>query len=329
MRLTGETPVLRGSDVAKVSDAMKKHQAEQAEAERAAAGPPLAVPPDVAVTPHAPGGAVAVSASASPAAAPVPEAPSPAAPACRGRLARVVRSIGLVVRRRRIDFAARCGQDARETRGRDARDTLPDARDTERIADAYRALRTNLLAMCGDEGFCFLVTSARNGEGKTLTAANLAWVLAECATRNVLLIDADLRRPGVAGVMGLSPAPGLAELIRGQATLLQVLQPTTCPNFSVIAAGTADPREVAELLARPTLHTLLTEARRMFDHVLIDTPPIHRSDVGTLGQVCRQALLVVRAGRTRQEDVARAVALLHAANIHPAGMVLTGSRSGC
>jgi len=276
---TGETPVLRRSDVAKISDALKKYQAEQARAEQAAMGVPLAAP------------VFAPSPPASPRLAP----PSVVVPACPGTLV------------------------LSET-------LLPHHDRGGRIADAYRALRTNLLARCGEQGFCSLVTSARPGEGKTLTAANLALVLAECVTQNVLLIDADLRRPRVAGLMGLPSAPGLAEWIRGEATLRQVLQPTTYKNLSVIAAGSASPGDVAELLARPPVHTLLAEAKRLFTHVLIDTPPIHLSDVGTLGQVCRQALLVVRAGRTRQEDVTRAVALLHAANIQPAGMVLTGER---
>jgi len=289
--------------VAKISDALKKYQAEQAQAEaQKSAGDnvPLAVPPNVAVTPHSAGVAAPIPAPAPPLTVPVSLSSSSVPVDVPVSLSQKPPMFSEVLR--------------------------PHFDRGGRVADAYRALRTNLLARCGDQGFCSLITSARAGEGKTLTAANLALVLAECVTRNVLLIDADLRRSRVADLMGLSPAPGLAEWIRGEATLRQVLQPTTYPNLSVIAAGTAPPGDVAELLARPPVHTLLAEAKRMFNHVLIDTPPIHLSDVGTLGQVCRQALLVVRAGKTRQEDVTRAVALLHAANIQPVGMVLAGGR---
>ncbi|MCL2700419.1 MAG: CpsD/CapB family tyrosine-protein kinase [Phycisphaerae bacterium] len=290
--------------MANVWDALKKHQSEPVQAESTTASPgavPLAVPADVAVTPH-PAGAAASSVSA-PTNAPPLTAPLPSTS--------VVPVTSPTARK-----PAAYSEELRPHFDRGGR-----------IADAYRALRTNLLAKCGEKGFCYLVTSARGGEGKTITSVNLALVLAECVTKNTLLIDADLRRPRVAGLMGLSAAPGLAELIRGEAAMKQVLQPTTYPNLSVISAGGATPESVAELLARPPVASLLAEAKRMFDYVLIDTPPInHVSDVGTLGPFCRGALLVVRSGKTRQEDVDRAVALLHAANIQPAGMVLTGSR---
>jgi len=195
-----------------------------------------------------------------------------------------------------------------------------------RIAEEYRALRTNLLAQCGGKGFCYLVTSAQAGEGKTLTVLNLALVLGECTAQNVLVIEADMRRPRIAKLLDMPVTPGLSELLRGDSTLKQVIHPTSYSNFSVLPAGRADGDEVGELLGREPMHTLLGEARRGFDFVLIDTPPINLvSDAGALGRFCPEALVVVRMGKTRQDAIDRALSLLRSANIKPAGMILTGS----
>jgi hypothetical protein len=114
-------------------------------------------------------------------------------------------------------------------------------------SEEYRALRTSLLAQCGSAGFCYIVTSAEAGEGKTVTCLNLALVLTECVNQNVLVVDCDLRRGRVAQLLGIEQGPGMADVMRGKASIKQVLRPTQYPNMSVITAGRANPQEVAEL----------------------------------------------------------------------------------
>ncbi len=176
-----------------------------------------------------------------------------------------------------------------------------------RISEEYRGLRTSLLAQCNQRGFCCMVTSALPGEGKSVTCLNFAMVLAERVNQNTLVIDADLRRRRLADMMDLSRSPGLAECLRGQSSLAEAVQRTCFNNLAVLTAGHVKGGQVAELLGRPELEKLLADAQRMFDYVLIDTPPVNGvSDTGIMGRACSQAMLVVRMHRTQRDAVKRA-----------------------
>ena len=193
-----------------------------------------------------------------------------------------------------------------------------------RIAEQYRALRTNLLAQYADERFCLLVTSAEPGEGKTVTCLNLALVLAERQERRTVVVDCDLRKRRVAEFLRIPNSPGLADVLRGTARLADVTRTTPYPNLFVVPAGQAKQPEVGELLGRPELEEVVNELRRQYDYVLFDTPPIAiASDAGMLGRTTREAILVVRMNKTHRESVDRAIGLLHAANVKPVGIVLT------
>jgi capsular exopolysaccharide synthesis family protein len=194
-------------------------------------------------------------------------------------------------------------------------------------SEEYRALRTNLLAQYSDERFCLLITSAEAGEGKTVSTLNLSLVLAERQERRTIIIDADLRKRTVASLLRIDNAPGLADVLRGQVRLDEVIRPTAYPNLFVVPAGQSKQNEVGELLGRPELEEAVTELRRSYDYVLFDTPPITiASDAGMLGRAAREALLVVRMNKTHRESVDRAIGLLHAANVKPVGMILTHQR---
>jgi len=193
-----------------------------------------------------------------------------------------------------------------------------------KLTEAYRALRTNLLAQNPTGRFCYLVTSALPGEGKTVTCLNLGIVLAERVDRRTVIVDGDLRKGRIATLLSGEPTPGLAELLRGEAALSEIVRPTALPSLFYIPAGKAEQHEVGELMGRPELEEAVTHLRRQYDFVLLDAPPINViSDAGMLGRASGEALLVVRMHRTRRETVERAVALLHAADVKPAGVVLT------
>ncbi len=192
------------------------------------------------------------------------------------------------------------------------------------ITEGYRALRTSLLAQCVDKGFCYVITSAQPGEGKTVTCLNLALVLAEGGNRRTIVMDCDLRKSRAAALLNTGPSPGVADLLRETATLARAVHPTAYPNLFFIPAGQAGKDEVGELVARAQLTGIIDEVRRQYDYVLIDTPTVTAvSDAGMVGRSAREALLVVRMYRTPRDSVAKAIRLLKAANVGLAGTVLT------
>jgi capsular exopolysaccharide synthesis family protein len=151
-----------------------------------------------------------------------------------------------------------------------------------------------------------MVTSAAVGEGKTLTAANLALTLSESYKKKVLLIDADLRRPSVHEVLSLPNASGLTDALKtGDRSRLRFQ--TLSPLFSVLTAGRPDSDPMAGLVSE-TMSKILTEAAEQFDWVIVDTPPVALlPDANLLAAMIDTALLVVSANATPYPLVARAV----------------------
>jgi capsular exopolysaccharide synthesis family protein len=192
------------------------------------------------------------------------------------------------------------------------------------VTEEYRALRTSLLAQSKDETFCYMVTSADQGEGKTVTSTNLAFVMSERLDRVTLLVDCDLRKSRVGSLLKAQRGPGMAELLRGQASFADVIRPTVHPNLFFISAGNARQDEVGELLGRSEVDVVLHELRRRYDYVIFDTPPVNAvSDACMLGRSAGEALMVVRMNKTSRESVDKAVRLLHAANVNVSGIILT------
>src|SRR5437660_10350210 len=140
-------------------------------------------------------------------------------------------------------------------------------------AEAYRSLRTSiLLSSFGAPPKVILVTSALPQEGKTTISANSALVLAQRGER-VLLIDADLRRPGVDKLFGFRSRGGLSSVISGVDKTDDVIVPfTRVPNLWIMPAGPIPPQP-AELLGSSVMRDHITRWRNEFDHIIIDTPP--------------------------------------------------------
>ncbi|MGH7202617.1 MAG: CpsD/CapB family tyrosine-protein kinase, partial [Planctomycetaceae bacterium] len=144
-----------------------------------------------------------------------------------------------------------------------------------------------------------------------------------------LLIDADLRRPGLHGLFGARGEIGLADALAGEIDLLSALQPVTAgrgeiAGLSLLSAG-APPEDPAELLTSPRLGELLERARQEFDFVLIDTPPLLAvSDPCTIAPQVDGLLLVVRLEKTRHEALERSVELLRRHYAPVLGVVVNG-----
>jgi capsular exopolysaccharide synthesis family protein len=151
-----------------------------------------------------------------------------------------------------------------------------------------------------------MITSAVPAEGKTLTAANLALTLSESYMRQVLLIDADLRRPSIHDLFQLPGSPGLTEsLLRAQHGSLPIHR--VSPNLSVLTAGRPSSDPMSGLVS-DTMNHILNEGAQQFDWVIVDTPPVGLlPDANLLAAMIDTALLVVGANKTPYPLIARAV----------------------
>ena len=170
--------------------------------------------------------------------------------------------------------------------------------------EQFRSLRTKILE-AGErmQMRAIVVTSAGIGEGKTLTALNLAWLLAQTEGVRALVIDSDLRRPCATDYLGIDARVGLSEVLGGQLHLEDAIVRLEPAGLHLLPGGR--PRDdVAELLSGPSYARLLSEVRRMFDYIIIDAPPLGIfTDANVLMSRADGGLLVVRAGKTRYSTV--------------------------
>ena len=192
------------------------------------------------------------------------------------------------------------------------------------FGEAFRSLRTSLVFTSRCDGARLVgVTSTQPLEGKTTTACNLAMVLAYGGAR-VLLIDADMRRPGLHRTLGMQNNAGLSHVLTGQARIREVVRRTHDPNLLVITAGRTPPNP-SELLASERMHQLLANlAAGPFDWVIVDTPPVLAvTDAVILAPYLSGIAFVVGAEMTRRAHVERAMQTLQAAGRQPIiGVVL-------
>jgi capsular exopolysaccharide synthesis family protein len=190
------------------------------------------------------------------------------------------------------------------------------------FSEAIRSLRTSIALSTRQGGSIVLVTSAQPLEGKTTTACNLATALAYGGAK-VLLIDADMRRPGVHKGFGLENRCGLSELLSGQAHLTQAVQRLAEPNLWIMPAGSTPPNP-SELLASGRMEALLGEVQNgPFDWVIVDTPPVLAvTDASILTQWVSGVAFVVGSEMTRRRLAERAIETLAAGRPRILGAVL-------
>ena len=193
------------------------------------------------------------------------------------------------------------------------------------MSEAFRALRTSLLLSQADRPpQVVLVTSALPREGKTTAAANLAVTLAQLGDRT-LLIDADLRKPGIGRLLGLGNGKyaGLSSYLAGVSSLdLVTLQHPAIPNLSAIPTGPLPPNP-ADLLSSHRLAEAISELRSKFKFIVIDTPPIMAAtDAVILSVQADGVLLIVRSGETPKEAFTRTRDLLVSVKCRLLGVVL-------
>ena len=186
-------------------------------------------------------------------------------------------------------------------------------------AEAYKLLRTKLQFSFADENGCRVIglSSALSGEGKSLTAINLAYTLSQL-NKKVILIDCDMRRPTLAEKLGIAKTPGLSSFLTGQCNLDELLQRCNLKGdeaaFAVIAAGQNPPNPV-ELLSSARMEAALNALRKYYDYVILDLPPVGEvTDAMAVAQKTDGMLLVVRqnyCNRIVLADAARQFGFIH------------------
>ncbi len=195
---------------------------------------------------------------------------------------------------------------------------------TSLAAEKYRSLRTRLKrAETGRNLRTIAITSPAKGDGKSLTAANLALTMAQEFQQRVLLVDADLRRPTVHQLFGLGDGPGLGDVLMNVADLDQALVTLPDQHLTILPAG-VPPSHPAELLGSATMRRVLDTLRTRFDRILIDVPPVAPlADLHILAPMVDGLLMIVRAGVTPRPAIERALAGLDTTKV--LGLVLNES----
>lgn len=195
--------------------------------------------------------------------------------------------------------------------------------DKSTTAEAFRKLRTNLQFISVDHPpRLIVVTSSAPREGKSTTAINIALALAE-AEHEVVLVDGDMRRPTLHKYLGLLGAVGFSTVLSGRIPLQQALQSTKYPRLTVLAAGVIPPNP-SELLASLAAKNALNELRSHFDYVIVDSSPLLAvTDGAILAANADGALMMVRHGETKREQVAQAFGSLANVGASLLGAVLT------
>lgn len=190
------------------------------------------------------------------------------------------------------------------------------------IADQFRVIKRPLISNAMGKGpsmiangNLIMITSALPGEGKSFTAINLAMSIATELDYTVMLVDADVGRPSVMNMLGLPIGPGLLDLVADESQdLSRMLLKTNIDKLTILPSGTPHAR-ATELLASDAMTRLLNDmAKRYADRIIIfDSPPLLlATESRVLASHMGQIVMVVRAQKTLQSDVAQALATIEA-----------------
>ena len=190
------------------------------------------------------------------------------------------------------------------------------------ISESYRTLRTGILFSGSKPSPQFIqITSAGPQEGKTITTANVATVMAQSGSR-VLIVDCDMRKPRIHEIFGLPNARGLSDLLVDGEEWASFIKNTKIPNLDLLSCGSI-PANPSELLSSKRMQRLLTLLGDKYDRIIMDSPPVLAvTDSILLSRLVEGIILVVGAGASSKNGVSRAVELLKEVNSRIVGAVL-------
>jgi len=198
------------------------------------------------------------------------------------------------------------------------------------VTEAYKLLRANIMFSFSDEGRGHVIgiTSSLQSEGKSSTAVNTAYALAEAGAK-VLLMDADLRRPSVAAKLSLARTPGLTNILVARGDYRELLQQNpVAPGMDVLTSGDIPPNP-SELLGSNRMEKLIAELVQAYDYVIVDLPPVNVvSDAIAMSRVLDGVIMVVRSGVSEQQMLAEAMRQLKLVNVRILGFVFRDNAAG-
>lgn len=194
-------------------------------------------------------------------------------------------------------------------------------------AEAYKVLRTNIQFALPDEQKCRIigVTSSCSGEGKSTTAVNLSYTLAQAGER-VLLIEADMRLPTLSRRLNLQPTPGLSNILAGLLSAFDAIQKSEIhDNLECIIAGDLPPNP-SELLGTKWMKTLMDVLSSNYDFIILDLPPVTEVvDAVVASKLTNGMVVVVRQNYANRRALAAAMQQLRYAEAKVLGFVMTCS----
>ena len=196
--------------------------------------------------------------------------------------------------------------------------------------EQYKLLRANLDFTIPEGVKCPVigVTSAMRGEGKSTTAVNLSYVLAERGSK-VLLIDGDLRIPSIAKKLGVTSSPGLTDVLMGKEShLMSEFKSQMLDTWYVMPSGDIPPNP-SELLGSKRMETVLEHLRKFFDYIIIDLPPVNVvSDAISISSLITGMIIVIREEYGEKKELERCFRQLNLSNVNVLGCVMNGAKSG-
>lgn len=196
-------------------------------------------------------------------------------------------------------------------------------------AEQYKLLRANLDFTIPEGEKCPVigVTSSMRAEGKSTTAVNLSYVLAEKGNK-VLLIDGDLRIPSVANKMNIKNSPGLTDFLKGKGGEMSQYKSNELDGWYIVPSGNIPPNP-SELLGSSKMATVLAEFREQFDYIVVDLPPINIvSDALSISHLITGMIIVIRENYTEKKELERCFRQLKLSNVKVLGCIMNETRDG-
>ncbi len=196
--------------------------------------------------------------------------------------------------------------------------------------EQYKLLRANLSFTLQENGGCSIigVTSSMRGEGKSTTAINLSFVLAETG-KKVVLIDGDLRIPSIAKKMRIQSSPGLTDCLKNaEAQQLSLFKSELFSNWYIIPSGALPPNP-SELLGSQRMENVLNSLSKTFDYIIVDLPPVNLvSDALAVSKFVSGMIVVIREDYTEKKELENCFRQLKLSNVQVLGCVLNESKNG-
>ena len=195
--------------------------------------------------------------------------------------------------------------------------------------EQYKLLRANLDFTLAEGEKCPVigVTSSIRGEGKSTTAVNLSYVLAEKGSK-VLLIDGDLRIPSVAKKMDIKNTHGLTDFLMNKSVGIEKFKTNILDNWYIVPSGDIPPNP-SELLGSKRMEAVLNEFKKIFDYIVVDLPPVNIvSDALSISSLISGILVVIREDYTEKKELERCMRQLKLSNVKVLGCVMNEAKAG-